>query len=458
MESSFTRSNRAQDPELWWLTPAYVAGVMGVLLTLGAFWIPADIYKEYWRTPKYLDLKYVAIIISFAAAFCLGSIAGGMKSGPAIGSIRDWKRDLPFGFLEGAFNVFFVLSLLGYLVWGAAAVSRGANLDTALGVLRGEKGATDLMKNVYLITISGVTTLTQLAIGAGILGVLVGLKKGWKTVGWKFGVMMAFTIVRALMNSERLAIIELVIPAAIIFVRLSILDSPRWTGQLWPVLKAIPVFAFGGLFTIFGTSEYFRSWTNYYAGGNLNFFEFVAFRLLGYYATAFNNGALLSERLHATGIPFLSMHFLWRFPVISNVVLLFLPELEVDPAMDTPYMSILDREGNPEFNNGCGWLHPLMDFGYLPAILYWLVCGIVCGLLYRSFQRRQAWGLMLYPIIFISIVELPRILYWAEGRNLVPVLSMIPIVLVCVRYARQWRETSEPLEVVEEEGEWQISR
>jgi hypothetical protein len=431
--------------ELWWLQPAYIAGILGTLVSLGAIWVPDRIYLSYWRTPKYFGMAELGVILCCIAAFCLGSLIGGYKRFHEGGPAPDWKRDLPIGLIEKAFNLMFILTFAGYAVWGAAAISRGANLEVALGVLSGNKGAATLMKDVYLVTISGVTTLTQLAISAGILGVLIGLKKGWKTVLWKFAVIMVATVIRALMNSERLAILELTIPAATLFIRLGILDSPRWSTRLWPVfrsmvvLKALPVVGVFGLFGIFGASEYFRSWSNFYAGGDQTFFEFVAFRLLGYYVTALNNGALMMHRLEPTGIPYLTFHALWRFPVISNIVKLVYPNVALDSIEMDPYMAILDRNANPEFNNGSGLLLPVMDYGFVPALLYWVVCGLICGALYRWFQQRRPAGLLLYPIVFVSVVELPRIIYWAEGRSLLPILALVPVLLLCVRYARQWR-------------------
>src|SRR5882724_10261788 len=97
------------------------------------------------------------------------------------------------------------------------------------------------MKDLYLGTISGVTTLTQLGIPAMVLGVMIGVVKGWKMVAAPMGVVFFLAAIRALFNSERLAIIELAIPAFVLALRLLMLESPRFTGRLKMAAQIVPV-------------------------------------------------------------------------------------------------------------------------------------------------------------------------------------------------------------------------
>lgn len=49
-------------------------------------------------------------------------------------------------------------------------------------------------------------------------------------------------------------------------------------------------------------------------------------------------------------------------------------------------------------------------------VLYWLAAGLLTGWLYRQFRRGSAWGLCLYPLIFLGSLEVPRGLYLSGGR------------------------------------------
>ncbi|HEY6390639.1 MAG TPA: O-antigen polymerase [Bryobacteraceae bacterium] len=440
-----------RERELWWLNPAYVAGIMGALLTLAAFVIPESMYRTYWRTPKFFDGAALRMVLACVGIFTCGAMAGGLRRlYAAEASESDWTERVPWKFLHRVFNSCFYLSLLGYVAWAAAAISRGATLELALGVVRGDKGASALMKEVYLGTISGITTLTQLAIVCLLLAVLIGVREGWWRVMPKCGILLVLTLIRALLNSERLAVMELVIPAAVLFVRLVILDSPRVGSRLWNALRAAPALGYSGLIVVFGASEYFRSWINFYAGRDMSFWQFVSSRLLGYYVTALNNGALLTQRIDPTGVPFFTFHLLWRFPVLSGIVDMLYPSFALAAVETDPYMRYLAVEANPEFNNGGGFLLPVLDFGFAGALLYWLLAGIVCGVLYRLFQQKRMGGLLFYPVVFVGAIELTRIIYWAEGRVFVPLCVLAMVALACRSYGRRYRFSGE-------EPEWQPS-
>jgi hypothetical protein len=433
--------------ELWWLNPAYVVGIMGALLATASYIVPEWMYRAYWHTPKFIDGEQFRITLACIGMFVVGAAAGGYRrfhgSRPPD---EHWAERIPWRLTHRLFNACFYLSLIGYAVWAGAAVSRGASLQLALGVLHGEKGASDEMKEVYLKTISGVTTLTQLGIVVMILGVLIGVTHGWRRVVPKCTILVLITLVRALMNSERLSLMELLIPTVVLLVRLVAMESPRFVGRLWQLLRAAPAVGYSGLIVVFGAAEYFRSWINYYKGGDLSFWQFVSLRLLGYYVTALNNGALLTQRIDPTGAPFFTLHFLWRFPILSGLVESIYPNLAIASEATDPYMRFLQVEANPEFNNGGGFLLPMLDFGFAGALLYWLLAGLLCGILYRSFQLKRTTGLLLYPLTFLGAIELTRIIYWAEGRVLVPIIVLIAFGLACAYYARQ-----------QEQMEWQPS-
>ncbi len=413
--------------QVWWLNPAWVAGSMGLLVAVAAYLIPDAAYQLYWRTPKFFDVGALWTTLACVAFFVAGATVMQWRRGVAGYASYNWAADAPWGMLHKTFWFCFWASLAGYGAWAGVAASRGANLALVSGVLHGEKGASYVMKEVYLVTVSGVTTLTQLGLVALILGLLIGKAMGWRKVLLPLITLYVLAGARALFNSERLAVIELAIPTAVLLVQLVVLESPWWTPSRGRWLQLVPVIGMAGLVGLFGASEYFRSWSTFYSGGGQSFWEFVSLRLVGYYATALNNGTLLISRLETIGGPFFTLHFLWRFPLLNTLAHAAYPNLQLDNVEVDPYMSILQREANPEFNNGGGLLLPVIDYGFVGALLFWLIAGLVCGAAYRQFQKKRPAGLLFYPLLFTGVVEMVRIMYWGEGRAVTTYFVLIPL-------------------------------
>ena len=112
------------------------------------------------------------------------------------------------------------------------------------------------------------------------------------------------TVLRNVVWGERIAMIETLVPLAIVFLR-----KPRR-----PLLTALaPVFAVVGLFLFFAVFEYFRSWSAYYKFQYDSYWIFVLSRLSGYYITALDNGAAMihgSNNFAALN----TAEWFWRFP------------------------------------------------------------------------------------------------------------------------------------------------
>ena len=430
-----------QSPTLWWLNPACIAGFMGLAVSLAAYAISDPLYQTNWRTPKYFGGEPLLLTLGFTLLFVIGALFANSGSQREDEDRGPWQEAIPWLWVTRIFWFCVIGSVTGYVVWAGVAVARGASLSLALGVLRGEKGASYEMKEVYLGTISGVTTLTQLGIAAMVLGVLIAAVQGWKAVRVPLALVFFLAVLRALFNSERLATIELAVPFIVLAIRLMVLDSPRYSGLWTKALQFAPMAGSMVLFMVFAAFEYNRSWSTFYSSGNMTFWEFISLRLLGYYVTALNNGALMIQRIAPGGVPFYTGHFLWRFPVVSNVVHAIYPNLALDAASPQadPYMQILAREANVEFNNPSALLPPVADFGVTGAMLYWLLAGMLCGLLYRWFRQGELAGLLLYPVFFTGIIETTRIPYWGEGRVVIAYFILVPLAWM-VAGARRPRE------------------
>jgi hypothetical protein len=418
---------------IWWLHPASVFGGCGILIGISAYAFSEQTYHEAWRTPKFFDAYALSLTLACVAVFILGSVVTSkVTSRVAPIASGNIGLQLPATLLLRLFTIAFWLTILGYCIWAGLAISRGMSLQDVFGVITGEKGAMYDARYTYLPTVGGVTTLTQFGTAAVIIGALVIGVHGWRAVRWRMCILLALAAARALINSERFALIELIVPFTVTCLGVWYLGKPNIRRTYRGLVNLAPLAGVVALFFLFTGFEYFRSWTNYYQGGDLPLLEFGARRLTGYYVTSFNNGAFLLGRLEPLDAPYFTLHFLWGFPLTGPVTKRLFP----DPLLETNdkwfYFPFLDSEANLEFNNGDGMMFPLMDFGIAGGLIYWLVIGMACGYLHQSYVQKRPLGLFLYPAIYLGLMEVPLALYWAEGRAF-PSMCLLLFAPVLIR-------------------------
>ena len=421
---------------VWWLHPAFVFSCAGIVIGFSAYAISEQTYLESWRTPKFFDLNALIVTLACVAVFVFGALLSGKLVARAMVASAD---DLSPGFqtdvLAKVFKLSFYLCVLGYCVWAGFAIQRGMSWRDIVGVVTGEKGAMYDARFTYLPTVGGVTTLTQFGTAAVIAGAILAFRQGWRAVRWRFAVLFALAALRALINSERFALIELVVPFVVTCLGLWYVGSRTIRPWQRRAINLAPVVGAGVLFFLFTGFEYFRSWTNYYAGRDLSLLQFGAIRLLGYYVTSFNNGAYFLHRLDPLNAPYFTLHFLWGFPLTGPVIQRLFPNPMLQTSDKWFYFPFLESEANVEFNNADGMLFPLMDYGVAGGLIYWLIVGLFCGFLYQMYRRKQPLGLLLYPVTFLGLMEVPLALYWGEGRAFpsLLLLAFTPLVLRVLR-------------------------
>jgi len=78
--------------------------------------------------------------------------------------------------------------------------------------------------------------------------------------------VVGLAILRAFVNSERFALIELAVPFFVAGVALRYIGSTRVGWVTRTVMVLAPLLGVSALYLLFTGFEYFRSWSNYYAG------------------------------------------------------------------------------------------------------------------------------------------------------------------------------------------------
>jgi hypothetical protein len=264
-----------------------------------------------------------------------------------------------------------------------------------------------------------VTTATQLGI-AFVVVALVLLTRGpdprlRRRLWWVLGL----GLLRAFFVNERLAVLELLIPAVAIVVIRGV-DAARPKSRRlarWAPFAIVPLMI--GSFALF---EYSRSWAYFADSTQQPYAEFAVDRLAGYYATAYNNGELTLLHDDAPGrLPYHSLEAIWTAPVLEQLGL-----YEALSGQDHAevYTNILEQHGNPEFNSPSGLAIPFVDYGTIGGFVFLLGAGILLGWLYRRFCDGKPAGVLLYPVLLTGIFEIPRYLYWTQGRVMPPLLAL----------------------------------
>jgi hypothetical protein len=408
----------------WWLHPIPIfVGLNGVTGVASYFAGPST-YVDLWRTPKYVTLFTLLLIIAVLVVFS-GGVWAALANQEGESSKGDWRGFVSLPLTMTLFNISYWISVGAYVFWAGIGIWRGLGWTFLKSVFSSADVNTNVYSvRTYLATIPGITTLTQLGIAAVILGSLIGAGLGWKVVRGKLALLFTLAILRALIYSERLAFLELLIP--LLVLRL-VEPAPNRSPAMRRLIRFAPILGIVAVYFVFTGFETVRSWTIYYSSRESSLWLFGFWRLVGYYVTAFNNSAyVLSTLRHSLGAPFLTMNFLWQFPVINVYVKDLFSWVHLDYE---GYMNLLAAGANPEFNNWGGLLSPVIDFGVVGALIYWAFMGLITGTLYSLCLRKHPLGLCIYPVVYLALSEVPRYLYWGEGRAF-PALAYLLVSVV----------------------------
>ncbi|OWR26791.1 oligosaccharide repeat unit polymerase [Saccharibacillus sp. O23] len=394
---------------IWWLNPTIVFPILMTVILIGAYYIPSDSYVSFYRVNKFISESNIMYSILPVCCFVLGgilaSLAGrGTKSSKAFGEVIV-KRD---SFIKMWINLLFGFTMFGYAVWFLIMLRSGFSLGLFLNVLSGEPGAIYSIKENFN-NVAGVTSFTNFSIPFVILTSYYLFYNKKKIYIWMLAIVFVFTMLRAVFFLERLAIMEFIVPLAVVYfsMRAKLGRRPRFLA-IYPIVGVVALIGF------FGASEYFRSWLSYYVNYYPSFWEFIITRFFGYYVTAINTGTLYMEHLGFHWLPFPSStaEFIWKFPGVPDNAYESIYGFEPQAVIN----NTLATMGNPEFNNPSGLLQPYNDYGFSGALVFWVIVGFFTGVLYNHFKKGHTFGMMIYPIWLVGVLEIPRYFYFGSGR------------------------------------------
>jgi hypothetical protein len=415
---------------LWWISPAgAIALVVLPSLALAARASDSE-FRQQWKVAKVLEPSTVRLFLAGALLFIIGAMwplinRRPRTDAPAWPELAPAQRSL----LRRAAGPLFWLTMTGYVAMAAAGFARGVRPDQLVRALLSQDVYDGDLKQAFAPVV-GITTLTQVGIPFVVVGMV--LLQGERDRRLRRRVITTFALgaIRAFFLSERLAILELAVPAVTVLA-LARLSRPRKNNDL--VRFAAPFVALPLVLLVFGALEYSRSWVYYSQHSNKSVVSFVIDRAEGYYATSYNNGQLLMTYGTYPGrVPYYSLEAFWTAPVISNLDL-----YQRVSGHDAPneFATVLEQHASPEFNTPGGLAVPFVEFGTVGGLAFLFLAGSALGLLYRSCCDGHLLGTLVYPAVTTGLFEFPRYLYWTQGR-------MAPAFVVLAALAYEARRSA----------------
>lgn len=415
----FASPSPAESPRLtqvWWLDPANVFLCL-VLPTALAAVITSPRAYDLYETTKHIGWNHFALICLGTLAFVVSCGVGRATSASGTAISPDIDTRLHRAVLLAGF-----LTVFGYVVWILVAMKRGFSLGAMTTIFNLNEDEAFRLKEEVFTTIPGVTTCMQFGQATVILAMLPGMwRRPW--VKPLLAALLVFSLFRALVASERLALIELAVPVLLLGLRVTLLGKPvrPWVQR---GLQLLPIVGVAGLIVFFGTFEYFRSW-RYHKDKFDSIVDFTLWRLGGYYVTPWNNSAMFVDQVRQWPLPYHTVESLWMFPLVKGS---YQTLTQIDPR--EVMTRLLYRHAQPELNNEGGLLAALLDFGLIGYALYWSAIGFISGRVYDGFRRGTLAGFLLFPIFYISALEVPRLIYLSSTRTFPSLVLLATVALI----------------------------
>ena len=419
---------------VWWLSPAgAVILVVPVTLLLAVGFTDAR-FRAAYGTPKYLTADTAALLGCGSLLFVVGALLA------QYGNARVPDRWPGFDVaqvrvLRSAALWLYRLTLLGYIAYALAGALRGATFGAFVDAATSQDNFTSPLRT-YFAPVAGITSLTQVGIACTVVTLLVFCHDRDTRVLWRLAVLFVLAMLRTFFLAERLAVLELALPAVTVLGLAVAKGDSAGARRLVQVAPAVLVPAVMVMFSAF---EYSRSWVFYKQHSTGNFADFAIERLAGYYATAYNNAQLALMYSSDKRLPYGSIEAVWTAPLVSQLGAYERLTGLVEP---DAFSTTLSQYGNPEFNSPGGLGIPFVDYGHVGGLLFFFLAGCALGWAYKRCCAGTAWAVLLYPVAVTGLFELPRYLYWGQGR----VAPSIVCLLVVARYLRAAAGTGAPSE------------
>lgn len=390
---------------IWWLHPGKLLTFFTLPLYAFLVWLMPALWPELivLRYGQYMDGRFAAL---GGACLLVAGVAAWLGARVDVSERNDAVvYDINPRFLWAIGGV----TVLAYAIWFGPALARGQ-----LFLPREELNRTP-----------GVTSFTQFGVPF-VICYMYATRRALQPLGVPlqllFFLILGLTLARVFIWSERLALIEIGVPAVALLLAYA-RPRGRWMAAAFSLVARYgPLLAVPLLLGFFAITEVFRSWSSeYYQSQNIPLGEFMVSRLVTYYYTALNSGAGL---LATAEWPSFELVYIlnWFYKLPFGVGQAFAPALAREAA---PTDAFLSRFGDPEFTNMSGIFPIIYDVGVWGGLTYFGLFGLFAGFLYRAIERGRRVGILLFPSVFVACLEILRIAYTSESRCFLIVVGAV---------------------------------
>lgn len=409
MSSEAVKSRTARATVLpWWSSPAGIhLGFLLPILVLVAWLGGSDLTVMTLRSTWFLTGDYVGM---GALLLVVTGIAGWIGA-----QIDVSPRPTPVGVAEGdgAAAMVGTVALAAYLLWFKDYV-----IDPAL--LLQTLSGTPRPDRTSIPTMVGLTSLTNVAPVFFSIYAYRAFTAGpamHRRLHILCGTLLCFTVLRVYAWSERLALIEALVPFALASM-FWLSGKKRWTTSA--LVQAGPYAAIPALIVYFGVAESVRSWTSETYNRQTGFWEFAIGRFASYYTTSLNNGAGLLETSTWPSYKFESvLAWLHKAPLLGPVFSSYVDSRQSGTGQ------YLANYGDLEFNNPSGLFTVVYDLGLPLAVVYFAIVGVLGGIAFRAYRSQRLIGVLIYPLLFLAFLEVFRYPYLGASRAFTWVLGVL---------------------------------
>ena len=394
--------------KIWWLHPVWIY-FMWTLFSIYCSTINSKSFYEMYEEPIYINSFNIALYIAFFIVFTLGFFSYTSR-GKKYNSIIKY----PLSKIKKIFLLLYVWVISAYIIWFVNLyISYGNSI--ILGLLSNLAGYANMFKDGGG-RISGITTFTELAIVVAPLNTYLWCISKKKIYRNMYIFLLFISILRAIIFSERLAVLEIIIPSLVIY---------SYYGKIFrsSIIKFAPILGVVFLLIVFGSFEYFRSWDFYKEAYDGNIISFTIDRVFGYYSISINTECIWINFMEPKFFLDHSLSWLWNLPAFSSVK---------DMLWQQPQINILERWGNPEFNNPGGLLFAYNDLGFLGLIIQFIF-GRFVGIVYRGYCKKGFISSLWYSATYLCMLELPRYFFWGSSRAFFAIVA----ILIIQKYIRK---------------------
>ncbi|MGW2602480.1 O-antigen polymerase [Streptomyces klenkii] len=423
---------------VWWLHPCCTVLLVVVPGAVAAAIVPPDLFRAWWHAPKYFNIPTALLLTAGLGAFMSGSLMALVPLRNTPPGSPAWQRRkavlylLPAQqkLLLRAGQLLLAPAFASYILWTALGIARGYSWEHLLAVVQLDE-STLAAGTRLLHPAGGLTTLTQFGPPA-VACLTLHTRATGRRHTLPLVVLTVFACLRALLYTECLPLIELLLPAVVIAAVLAPHCPPEQRRAQWGPMPRSRGWAWAPLaglliaLCLLAVFDFPRSWNEHHRGGASGYGTYVLGRLSGYYATAANNSAFLAEKIAPTQhLPDYTMKFLRHTLGLSGTV----PDSALHPAPADPtatvsvsWNALIAPQAPPALNSDGGLLAPFYDYGPIGAVLIWVLLGYLLARCYRLARTGNPGALIGYSLLYIGILELGHSFYWGQS-SFMPALA-----------------------------------